>query len=212
MTMIAVFGASGHTGKPFTDLALKNGYAVKALVRTPSKLGIQHPALQIIQGDVLDPTKVEETIAGTDVVIDILGPTSDSPGDLRRTAGQYILHAMQKHKVKRLITLTSLPLGVVASKDQLNLGLRLKMFLANIILRKFAQDARQHASLITNSALDWTVVRAPALAEQSAQGKYRVGFVGSDLGSSITNADVATFLLDELREAKYIRQMPLVSN
>ena len=212
MTTIAVFGASGHTGKPFTDLALKNGYEVKALVRTPSKLGIQHPALRIIQGDALDSAKVEETIAGTDVVIDLLGPATDSPGELRRTAGQHILQAMQKQNVKRLITLASLPLGVVDSKDQLNFGLRLKMFLAKKLLGKMAEDARQHARLITNTAMDWTVVRAPALVQQPAQGKYRVGFVGSDLGSSITNLDVAAFLLDELRNAQYIRQMPLVSN
>ena len=212
MSKIAVFGASGHTGKPFTDVALKNGYEVRALVRIPSKLEIQHPALQVIQGDVLDPAKVEETITGTDAVIDILGPDSNSPGDLRRTAGRHILQTMQKHNVKRLITLASLPLGVVDKKDQLNLGLRIKMFLAKILLKEFSQDARQHASLITNTALDWTVVRAPGLANQPAQGTYRVGFVGSDMGNSITNADLAAFLLDELRNAKYIRQMPLVSN
>jgi putative NADH-flavin reductase len=212
MSKIAVFGASGHTGKLFTDLALENGYQVKALVRTPSKLVIQHPSLQIIQGNVFDPAKVEETIAGTDAVIDILGPASDSPGDIRRTAGQHILETMQQHNVKRLIPVASLPLGVVDRKDQLNLGLRLKMFLAKILLKEFSQDARQHARLITNTALDWTVVRAPGLTDQPAQGKYRVGLVGSDLGSSITHSDLAAFLLDELRNAKYIRQMPLVSN
>jgi putative NADH-flavin reductase len=212
MSKIAVFGASGHTGKPFTDLALKNGYEVKALVRIPSKLEIQHPALQVIQGDALDPAKVEETITGTDAVIDVLGPVSNSPGDLRRTAGRHIVQTMQQHNVKRLITLASLPLGVVDNKDQLNLGLRIKMFLAKILLKEFSQDARQHASLIKNTALDWTVVRAPGLANQLAQGKYRVGFVGSEMGNSITNADLAAFLLDELRNAKYIRQMPLVSN
>lgn len=206
MTKIAVFGASGRTGKPFTALALQNGYEVKALVRTPSKLGIQHPALQVIQGDVLDPAKVEETIAGTDAVIDILGPASNSPANVRHTAGLHILQAMQKHNVKRLIALSSL-LGIVDSKDRLNLGLRLKMF-----LRKIVQDARQHASLITNTTLDWTVARALYLTNQPGEGRYRVGFVGSGSGTSITNADVAAFLLDELRDAKYIRQMPLVSN
>jgi len=211
MTKIAVFGASGHTGKPFTALALQNGYEVKALVRTPSKLGIQHPALQVIQGDVLDPAKVEETIAGTDAVIDILGPASNSPANVRHTAGLHILQAMQKHNVKRLIALSSL-LGIVDSKDRLNLGLRLKIFLAKILLRKIVQDARQHASLITNTTLDWTVARALYLTNQPAEGRYRVGFVGSGSGTSITNADVAAFLLDELRDAKYIRQRPLVSN
>jgi len=88
----------------------------------------------------------------------------------------------------------------------------LRYVLAKILLKEFSQDARQHARLITNTALDWTVVRAPGLTDQPAQGKYRVGFIGSDLGSSITHSDLAAFLLDELRNAKYIRQMPLVSN
>ena len=31
---IAIFGVTGRTGKPVTELALQKGYAVRALVRT----------------------------------------------------------------------------------------------------------------------------------------------------------------------------------
>ena len=34
MTTIAVFGATGRTGKPFTRLALEKGYHVRAVVPT----------------------------------------------------------------------------------------------------------------------------------------------------------------------------------
>lgn len=46
MNQIAVFGASGRTGKLFTELALKNGYQMKALVRDPSKSDLS-PTIRI---------------------------------------------------------------------------------------------------------------------------------------------------------------------
>jgi putative NADH-flavin reductase len=65
MNKIAVFGASGRTGKLFTSLALNNGYSVKAL-------------LEVIQGDAADALKVEETVKGTDAVIDLIGSSGAS--------------------------------------------------------------------------------------------------------------------------------------
>jgi hypothetical protein len=55
-------------------------------------------------------------------------------------------------------------------------------------------------------------VRAPFLNNQLPKGNYRVVHLGIDAGSSITRTDLAAFVLDELKNAKYIRQMPLVSN
>jgi len=45
MKLIAVFGATGRTGKLFTELVLKEGHQVKALLRTPSKLDNKNPNL-----------------------------------------------------------------------------------------------------------------------------------------------------------------------
>ncbi len=120
MNQIAVFGASGRTGKLFTELALNNGYQVKALVRDPSKLGFRHSNLQVVQGDIADPTKVEETIKATEAVIDLIDPARGSPPNLRRivnlrlTATRNILSAMQQNNVERLIVMDSLPIGLVA--------------------------------------------------------------------------------------------------
>src|SRR5438552_15067215 len=102
MKTIAVFGASGLTGKPFTEMALKDGYAVKTLVRTPAKLGLQHPNLQVIHGDLTDSAKVEETIRGTDAVISLIGGESDSPNAIKVTATRHIVPATQQHNVTRI--------------------------------------------------------------------------------------------------------------
>src|SRR5258708_3453382 len=212
MKTIAVFGAAGNTGRPFTEMALKDGYAVKALVRTPAKLGLQDPNLEVIQGDLTDSAKVEETIRGTDAVISFIGGASGSPNDIKVIATRHIVTAMQKNNVTRFIRLGSVPFGVFAQGDKLNFGRRLMASLAKTLMWAEVDDERQSIRLTEQSELDWTVVRAPFLTNQSAKGNYRVVHLGIDAGSSITRADLAAFVLDELKNARYIRQMPLVSN
>src|SRR5258706_977965 len=212
MKTIAVFGASGNTGKPFTEMALKDGSEVNALVRTPAKLGFQHPNLQVIQGDLRDSAKVEETIHGTDAVISLIGGTSGSPNDIKVIATQHIVAAMQKNNVKRFIRLGSAPYGIFAEGDKLNFGRRLMAYLAKTVMRAEVDDERQSVRLTEQSELDWTVVRAPFLNNQPPKGNYRVVHLGIDAGSRFTRTDLAAFVLDELKNAKYIRQMPLVSN
>ena len=212
MKTIAVFGASGNTGKPFIEMALKDGYTVKALVRTPTKLGFQHPNLQVIQGDLTDSAKVEETIYGTDAVISLIGAASGSPNDIKVIATRHIVAAMQKNNMTRFIRLGSAPFGVFAKGDKLNFGRRLMASLAKILMGVEVDDERQSVRLTEQSELDWTVVRAPVLNNQPPKGNYHVGHLGMDAGSNITRTDLAAFVLDELKNAKYIRQMPLVSN
>ncbi len=212
MKAIAVFGASGLTGKLFTEMALKDGYAVKALVRTPAKLGLQHPNLQVIQGDLTDSAKVEETIRGTDAVISLIGASSGSPDDIKVIATRHIVTAMQKNNVKRFIRLGSAPFGVFAEGDKLNFGRRLKASLAKTLMGAMVDDEIESVRLTEQSDLDWTVVRAPFLDNQPPKGNYRVVHLGIDAGSSITRTDLAAFVRDELKNAKYVRQMPLVSN
>ena len=212
MKTIAVFGASGNTGKPFIEMALKDGYTVKALVRTPTKLGFQHPDLQVIRGDLTDSAKVEETIYGTDAVVSLIGAASGSPNNIKVIATEHIVAAMQKNNVKRFIRLGSAPFGVFVEGDKLNFGQRLRASLARTMMGTIVDDERQSVRLTEQSDLDWTVVRAPFLTTQPPKGTYRVGHLGIDAGRSITRNDLAAFVLEELKNAKYIRQLPLVSN
>ena len=126
---IAVFGATGRTGKPFTELALKEGYEVRVLLRTPSKLGIQHPNLQIIEGDLTDAAKAEQTIHGTDAVLFLIGMSPDVrvPTDVRAVMTRNVLNAMQKTGVKRIIRLVNF----AAAKDERDkLGLMMKLMVS----------------------------------------------------------------------------------
>lgn len=232
MYTISVFGASGRTGKLFTELALKNGYCVKALVRAPSRLDLQHPNLEIIQGDVLDSAKVEETIKTTEAVIDLIAQKNDSHPDLRKTGTQNMLHAMQQNNVKRLIILSSLPyelqFGILDTNDKPAFVHRLVMFIGkNPFLNNFMMfmlknlagapiltesEYLERINLIKQSELDWTIVRTPRLTDKPSRGKYHSGYLDSNTHMSIARADVAAFLLNEMKSPQYIRKLPVISD
>src|SRR6266545_3026518 len=212
MNKIAVFGASGRTGKLFTELALKSGNEVKALVRDPSKFGMQHSNLQVIQGDTADPIKVEETIRGTEAVIDLIGPGKGSSPDLQRTSTRNILHSMGQNNVKRLILLASLPFGILDPNDKPDFMNKAMMFIVKNLTGPIGEDERVHVDLIKQSEMDWTVVRSPFLNDQPSEGKYRVGYLDADTGKGASRSDVAAFLLDVLMNGKYVREMPIISS
>jgi putative NADH-flavin reductase len=212
MNKISVFGASGRTGKLFTELALQNGYEVKPLVRDPSKLELQHSNLEVIQGDVLDPAKVGETIKATDAVINLIGNRKDSPPDLRRTSTQHILNAMQQNKVKRLIALSS-PFAILDERDKPSFYFKFAVLMTKPLFgAALVEDGRASLDLIRCSELDWTIVRAPTLSNQPSKGNYRVGYLDANTGKIASRSDVAAFLLDVLVNDKYVRETPLISS
>ena len=46
-----------------------------------------------------------------------------------------------------------------------------------------------------------------------AKGRVRAGFLGRDkLGAAITRADIASFLLDQFDDTRFIRAAPAISN
>ena len=112
---IAVFGASGRTGRPVVTQALAAGHTVVAFVRDPAKLGITHERLEIVQGDVTDAAKVETAVVGADVVVSTLGHSPNSPKDILTVAMRHILAAMQKHGVRRIISASGA--GVADQRD-----------------------------------------------------------------------------------------------
>lgn len=221
MNMITLFGASGRTGKLFTELALKNGYEVKALVRDPSKLDLRHSNLQVIHGDIADTIKVEETVNKTEAVINLFNPSKGSPPDLLLTSTQNILSAMHQNHVERLIVVSSVPVGIIAgildpndeprfmNKWFIN---KFTIFIGKTLLGELLEAGRASIDLIKQSPLHWTIVRAPTLSNQPSKGNYRVGYLDADTGKVASRADVAAFLLDVLMNSKYVREMPIISS
>lgn len=206
---IAVFGATGRTGRHLVEGALGDGHEVAALVRDPAKLAASHEGLRVVEGDVLIPQSVEETVAGSDAVLSALGHTKMSPKDVQTRGTQNIVAAMNEHGVRRIVSLTGA--GVRDPGDKPKPVDRVFSGLLKLLQRDVLEDAERHAEAIRASGLDWVIVRAPRLTDGPATGEYRVGLVGQNSGTKISRADVAGFMLRGLTDDEYLGRMPMVS-
>ena len=181
---------------------------MRALVRDPSKLHVGHERLVVIRGDVLDAAKVEETVAGTEAVLSALGQTKLSPKDVQTRGTENIVAAMEKHGVRRLVSLTGA--GVRDERDEPKLVDRVITFLLRRLQPDVLEDGVRHAEFIKGSGLEWVIVRGPRLTEGPKKGEYRVGMVGKNSGTQISRADLAEFMLGQLTADTHLRQMPVV--
>ncbi len=60
---LAIFGATGGTGRQLVEQALEEGHTVTVLVRNPAAFPMQYERLSLVQGDVRDRARVETVVA-----------------------------------------------------------------------------------------------------------------------------------------------------
>ena len=210
MKTIALFGASGRTGIPLAEMLLDAGYQIKALVRTPAKLTVQHKNLIVIKGDALNAGDIEKTVAGADAIISVIGQGSNTPAMMQTHATQHMVNVAKKHGISRIISMTGG--GVPYKKDKPGVPDKIFGFVMNTFFKKVITDAKAHAEVLRKSGLDWTIVRGPRLTNGPLTKKYRVGWVGVNSSTSASRKDVAHFIIHELETSEYVHEMPFVSN
>ena len=206
---LTVFGASGRTGRPLVEQALAADHEVTAFVRDPSKLGMDHERLTVVEGDVKEPAKVREAVEGADAVLGTLGHTKSSAKDVQTVGTQNIVAAMKETGVRRLVSLTGA--GVSDPKDEPKLFDKAITTLLKLLQKDVLEDGENHARVIEKSGLDWVIVRGPMLTEGEEKGEYRVGYVGKNSGTKISRSDVADFMLRQTHDDTYLGQKPMVS-
>lgn len=207
---LAIFGASGRTGRHLVEQALAAGHAVTVLVRDPARLEIQNPRLTVIQGDIQDVARVAEAVQGAEAVVSALGPTSNRPAFEVSRGMDHLLAAMRAHNVRRLIV--SAGAGVRDPQDQPTLLHAFFGALVQVLTPNAYQDMLQVVEKVRASDREWTVVRVPRLSDDPRSGQLRVGVVGKDLGTRLGRADLADFMLRQLADRTYVRQAPAISH
>jgi len=203
---IAVFGATGGTGRQIVKQALLAGHEVSVLVRSPERLSEPSKSATILVGDVLDPVKVQATIAGVDAVFVSLGSRGDSPENTVSAGTKNIITAMQAEGAKRLVVVTSL--GVGDSKNQVPLAFKLVM---KTVMRKIMADKELQEQYVQASGLDWVIVRPGELSNDPPTGDYKFGTDSAITAGRVSRADVAEFVLRNLTDKKFLGQAVAIS-
>src|SRR3712207_3988332 len=165
---IAVFGATGATGRHVVGQALEAGHEVTVLVRNPAALGVRHHLLEVVVGDVAQARAVEEVVRGQDAVISALGTKRRrGPVSVTSDGARAILKAMEKHGVRRLVVVSAH--GAAESRRDRSLYVLAVWATQGHKMR----DKDRMEELIRASGVDWTIVRPPALTEGPRTGAYR---------------------------------------
>jgi putative NADH-flavin reductase len=208
---IAIFGATGGTGKQLVEQALAEGNEVVAFARKPSKLNIMDKNLTIVQGELTDEALIENAVKGADAVISVLGPRGDSRTKPLTQGMHNIIDAMKKQGVRRLIISSTL-----SAKDPNDLSEFRTKALVNFVkvtMRAAYEEIVSVAETVRASDLDWTIVRLTMLNNNPKSGKVRAGYLGrGEVGTWISRADIADFMLKQIQDTKYLRQAPAISN
>ncbi len=206
---LLIIGATGGTGRHLVQQAIDLGHHVTAFVRDPSRLKLNHKQLSVVEGNVLDADSLDAAMRGKDAVLCALGHKRwILPTRILSDGTANIVHAMERHGVKRLICETAL--GIGDSKGRL--GLYYTLFVIPFIIFFYFRDKERQEALIWKSTLDWTIVRPGQLTNGKARGVYKLD-VGSYVKTvSISRADVAQFMLKQLTDTTYLRKTVAIAN
>lgn len=207
---LTIFGASSATGKHLVEQALAAGHTVTAFVRDADKLTRSNDNLTIVTGDALNPGDVAAAVQGADAVLSTIGPKGKQT-TVAAESTKNIAAAMGKHGVRRLVVVSVG--GISVPQDNRSgfgkfLGKVLKALLGPIFT-----DRERQLEILHESGLEWVAVRVPRLTDDPATGKIIAGFWGQEgIGSSLTRADLAAFMLAQLHENAWLGKAPVVTN
>ena len=183
---LVVLGATGRTGRLVVEQALAAGHTVTALVRSPEKLAVRNPNLNVVAGQATDPSAVARVLDRADALISTLGGGGSVISDSTRA----IVEAAHKAGVSRVILLSSF----LVERDRLHPATRL---LTGLAMGSMIKDKSAGEKALRESDLDWTIVYASFLSDGPAGGQVAVLTETGrwNLSHRIARADVAAWLL-----------------
>lgn len=200
---IAVFGATGPTGRQLVKQALQKGYNVTVLARNPSKIANENKNLTVIKGDALNYADVEKTVKGQEVVLSALGVKPPSREKVVGPAMKNIISAMKEHKVERIIVDSAFFMDEEVRKSPF-----IKVLTATF-MKGLYEDKNEQNEALQKSNLAWTEVR-PSMLTNGSKSKYKVN-VKPGMFSKISRANVADFMLKQITETNFVKKAVIIT-
>jgi putative NADH-flavin reductase len=229
---IALFGATGATGRLLTGRCLSAGYTVTALIRKPdsynppaARSGSSNeaqpdvPKVNVVRGDAFDASAVRRTIEGADVVLSTLGAHSPLRNEnVLPRAIPLIVEAMQQtasqsKPVRRIIVLGSAgALPDSLSKQPAWRRWIVQKIVYNTFLKWPVSEQIAQYKILSASDLDWTMVMPPMLTNTPGLGSYRIDARALPRnGSQISREDVADFMMQQINNPQWIKKGVYIS-
>ena len=208
---ITILGSTGFVGKVLLWKSIDLGHQIKVLVRNPDKLGKLSGLVEVVKGDYFDREKLENAIAGSELVISAIGPPYKNPGRYNsfEDAMFSLVSIMMEQDMKRIIIIGG-AVTPVFDDEVFNFRQKYLSFILKLVGKHMIEIKKKECVVLAQSGLDWTIVRPPRVTK------------GAPLGRVIANEnylnrleidveDLADFILGQINSGEWIHKAPLVS-
>ena len=206
---LLVLGASGGVGSYLLEQAVARGHRITAQTRRAAKL-TENEAVRVIVGSPTDEAFLRRHIARHDAVVLCVGVDRIGKTTLFSETTKAVVGAMNAAAVRRLVAVT----GVGAGDSKGHGGWLYNAIIYPLFTRNRYADKDRQEEIIERSDLEWTIVRPAPFAASAGPGPWHVvtDIPGRLQLRSITRAEVASFILDCLENARFIRQKPFIGH
>ena len=205
---IAVIGGTGKAGKYLVNELIHQGFKIKILLRNPDKFGIVNDLVEKVQGNVINYDSVYNLIKDCSSVISTLGqPKGEKPIFSQATSN--IIKAMISLDIRRYIMITGLTLDT--DYDKKSFRSRLLSKIMKLSFPAIVADKQNEFSILSESDLDWTVVRIPFIELTQNTDEIKINLHDCP-GKKISSSDLAKFLISQLEDKRYIKKAPFIAN
>lgn len=206
---LLVIGATRGIGRRLVEMALDEGHKVTALVRDPGRLPLSHDRLEVVKGDIRDKAAVRRAVEDQDAVCVTIGinPTRQ-PVRVFSEGTRNVIDAMAGNASNILICVT----GIGAGDSRHHGGFFYDKIINPLLLKTIYEDKDRQEALVRKAKLDWVIVRPGFLTNGPLTGTYRTltELEGIRAGK-ISRADVAHFILTEIKAKQYLSKTPLLT-
>lgn len=206
---VLVIGGTRGIGREVVAAAHAAGHELTLLARHAERISLPVTGVRVIAGDAGDADDVERAVAGQDAVVWTagVGPTR-RPVHLFSRSTQFLLAAMARHRVRRLVCVT----GIGAGDSRGHGGFFYDRILQPLFMKTVYEDKDRQEAMLRGSDVDWTIVRPGTLTNGPATGLARAltDLTGVTAGK-VSRADVAAFIVENLETGEFRKTAVLLT-
>ena len=206
---ITIIGASAGIGLETVKRGLNRNHSITTLSRSEIEIE-EKKSVKMILGDATNKADLVNAIQNADALIITLGTGKNMKATtLFSDFAKLIVEIHEENKIDiPFIFVTGFGTGESKNYVSWLVRLFLKYFLKDV----YADKAKME-EIITNSTMNWTVVRPGRLLDKELTEKYRIEnklFKGINIGG-INRADVADFLIKQAEKQTELKKYVAIS-
>ena len=205
---IAIVGGTGKAGKYLVRQLVNQGFNIKVLLRNPNKMELSSHLIEKVTGNAANYEDVYSLVQGCDAIISTLGQ-SKGENPVHSLSTSNVIEAMNCLNISRCIVITGLTIDTPFDKKSFKTKLMSKIM--KLSFPKIIADKQKEYSLLSESNLDWTIVRLPLIVQTELKGTIKSSLYDCP-GKKISSTDLARFLINQLCDETFLRKTPFIAN